>query len=80
MITGANDGEIRTWTDISGSGKKEKPKLLHTVRGHKKTVTSLQVTDYEREKKEEVISASMDGSCIIWALHCLLYTSDAADE
>lgn len=65
LITGGVDGEVRTWRGSDGGGGRgKKPTLLVTVREHKKEVTSLQVTRDQRE----CISASMDGSCIIWSL------------
>ena len=67
LITGGRDGEIRTWKTgyLSSAGKPVS--LLSTVREHKKEVTSLQVAEAVANS-DEAVSASMDGSCIIWSL------------
>ncbi|XP_020710448.2 cilia- and flagella-associated protein 52 [Athalia rosae] len=57
LISGGCDGQVRFW-DI----KPEVQKLACVLKEHKGPVTALHIS----HSNEEVISASSDGTCIIW--------------
>ncbi|XP_015518674.1 cilia- and flagella-associated protein 52 [Neodiprion lecontei] len=57
LISGGCDGQVRFW-DV----KPEVQKLACVLKEHKGPVTSLHIASND----EEVISASSDGTCIIW--------------
>ena len=60
LITGGATGQMRTWR--VGYDPKVKPRLVTRIHEHKNGIVALQTTRDE----EELISASKDGSCIIW--------------
>ena len=61
LFTGGQDGQLRTWR-TSRFYPNAKPKLLATLKEHTASVVSLNICQDE----VEAISASADGSCIIW--------------
>ena len=62
IATGGAEGSVRTW--LWRHGSTSGPKLLATVREHKKEIVSVAVTSDEAE----IMTASKDGTCIIWAV------------
>ena len=62
IVTGGADGSVRAWLWRHGSDSA--PKLLATVREHKRDIVSVAITKDEAE----ILTASKDGTCIIWAL------------
>ena len=61
-MTGGADGSVRAW--LWRHGSVSAPKLLATVREHKRDIVSVAITKDEAE----ILTASKDGTCIIWAL------------
>jgi hypothetical protein len=59
LITGGKDGRVRVWA-VGGRGQV----MEMSFKEHKKEVTSLRVS----RNDEECISASADGSCLVWNL------------
>jgi WD40 repeat protein len=59
LITGGKDGRVRVW-NVAGSTQT----MEMSFKEHKGTVTCVRVT----KNDEEALSASVDGSCIIWNL------------
>ena len=53
MVSGGADGRVRVWNRVT---------MLVSLKEHKGTVTSVQITKAD----DEIVSASADGSCIIW--------------
>ena len=62
IVTGGADGSVRAWFWKHGSVSA--PRLLATVREHKRDIVSVSVTKDETG----IMTASKDGTCIIWAL------------
>ena len=62
IVTGGADGSVRAW--LWRHGSVSAPRLLATVREHKRDIVSVAVTRDEAE----IMTASKDGTCIIWAL------------
>lgn len=64
MISGGMDGRVRRWTDGANDFDltTRLPKLIGNVKEHSKKVNSVQIT----KSDQEVISASADGSIILW--------------
>jgi cilia- and flagella-associated protein 52 len=59
LLTGGEDGRVRVW-DISGAV----PTMTQSWKEHKKTVTDIVIS----KDNDEAVSASADGSCIVWNL------------
>ncbi|KAJ3312304.1 Cilia- and flagella-associated protein 52 [Boothiomyces sp. JEL0838] len=59
IVSGGEDGQVRVWK-IS----KQTQQLDHAMKEHKGTVTCIKI----RKNGYECVSASSDGSCIIWDL------------
>jgi len=53
VVSGGADGRVRVWSRVS---------MLVSLKEHKSAVTSVQVSKAD----DEIVSASADGSCIIW--------------
>jgi WD40 repeat protein len=53
VVTGGADGRVRVWSKVA---------MLYSLKEHKAAVTSVQVSKADNE----IVSASADGSCIIW--------------
>ena len=62
MMTGGQDGQLRTWRINTYNPTPTKPKLLTTVKEHTGAIVCLRTSNDEME----AITASADGSCIIW--------------
>ena len=61
MLSGGKDGQLRSWS-MNAYNPESKPQILKTVKEHSGAIVSLVVTDDE----VEAVTASRDGSCIIW--------------
>ncbi|XP_066601351.1 cilia- and flagella-associated protein 52 [Prorops nasuta] len=59
LITGGCDGQVRLW-DIS----LDVQRLVHVFKEHKGPITSLHFSP----NKEDIVSSSADGTCIIWSI------------
>ncbi|KAJ1509697.1 Cilia- and flagella-associated protein 52 [Coelomomyces lativittatus] len=59
IVSGGEDGEIRVWNIT-----RQTQKLENSMKEHKGTVTCIKL----RKNNQECVSASSDGSCIIWDL------------
>ena len=66
FLSGGSGGHLRLWASNSMGYNRSasKPRLQCTVREHKMEVTTVRVTKDE----QEAVTASKDGSCIIWDL------------
>jgi len=66
LMSGGADGRVRRWTDGANDYDMTTtlPRLIGNVKEHSKKVSSLQIT----KSDEEVISASADGSIILWRI------------
>lgn len=53
IVTGGADGRVRVWSRVT---------MLVSLKEHKAAVTSVQISKAD----DEIVSASADGSCIIW--------------
>lgn len=53
VVTGGFDGRVRVWSRVT---------MLVSLKEHKAKVTAVQIT----KDDTEIVSASQDGSCIIW--------------
>lgn len=64
IITGGQDGRVRRWTDGANDFDTTTsiPRMIGNVKEHAKKVTSVKIS----RDDTEVISASADGSIIIW--------------
>jgi len=66
IISGGMDARVRRWTDGANDfdTSSQLPRLIGNVKEHAKKVTSVQIN----KNDEEVISASADGSVILWQI------------
>ena len=66
LLTGGKDGQLRSWKMPSMYSMQQKvigkPSLLMTVKEHTAAIVKIHVT----KDQSECITASKDGSCIIW--------------
>jgi len=53
IVSGGADGRVRVWSNVT---------MLVSLKEHKAAVTSVQIS----KSDDEIVSASADGSCIIW--------------
>uniref|UniRef100_UPI00358ECF07 cilia- and flagella-associated protein 52 n=1 Tax=Myxine glutinosa TaxID=7769 RepID=UPI00358ECF07 len=59
IVSGGGEGQVRVWTLLHNQAN-----LAHAMKQHKSTVSSIRLAAC----KNECVSASTDGSCIIWDL------------
>uniref|UniRef100_A0A8C4WUP8 Cilia- and flagella-associated protein 52 n=1 Tax=Eptatretus burgeri TaxID=7764 RepID=A0A8C4WUP8_EPTBU len=62
IVSGGGEGQVRVWTLLRNQAT-----LAHAMKQHKSTVSSIRLA----ASKNEGVSASTDGSCIIWDLEIL---------
>ena len=66
LLTGGKNGQMRSWKMPMMYSLQQKviakPKLLMTVKEHTSDIVKIHVTKDQRE----CITASKDGTCIIW--------------
>eukprot|EP00762_Andalucia_godoyi_P004100 ANDGO_06274.mRNA.1 Cilia- and flagella-associated protein 52 len=68
VVTGGSDGQIRVWSvNLSSSGNAV-TKMAGSMKEHKGTINAIRV----RRNDAECISASDDGSCIVWDLRRMI--------
>lgn len=72
IISGGGEGEVRVW-EVGGSGK-QKGSITGTLKGaikeHTAAVTCIKVR-LNRCQQLECVSASKDGTCIVWNLEAM---------
>jgi len=62
LISGGDDGRVRIWEVTTNYNGTNSARMLTTLKEHKSAVTSIAST----RDDTEFVSASADGSCIVW--------------
>ena len=63
IVSGGREGQIRIWRYIHGS-RFDPIRLECVMKEHRGTVTDIKI----RRNDEECVSASEDGTCVVWDL------------
>ena len=73
LLTGGKNGQMRSWKMPSMYSMQQKvigkPTLLRTVKEHTADIVKIHVT----KDQKECITASKDGTCIIWDIRRYVY-------
>ncbi|MES1904865.1 MAG: Cilia- and flagella-associated protein 52 [Paramarteilia canceri] len=67
IISGGADGLVRLWEVFSEGKTKTVPRLKHSLHAHRDTISSIEMS----HNNECCLTASHDGTCIIWSLKTL---------
>lgn len=64
IVSGGDEGQVRIWSVVCNGREDPCCKLEHTLKEHKGSVSDIKI----RKDDRECVTASADGTCIIWDL------------